>query len=272
MVYEFYLDIQIAEDFLMNLLLLSVTAKLLRRKAGKRRTVLAAMCGALLHTASLLAAWSWPGAFRLWLPAAAVIGALMLKTALNLPIRGERRGEWLGAFAAFYGAAFFMAGIMELLSRGARMGLLLFGTAAAAAYGVLQAGYSVYAKLRQVRGTVYEVKLSLGGSDYQLRGLLDTGNRLSDPIYHRPVHIMDMDVFGEPDEEKLSSMGFHLIPYHSIARQEGILWAVIGESMEIRTEQGNRTVEKPIIGLSRIPVSSRGDYQLILHEEGITGQ
>ena len=263
-VYEFYPDVQIAEDFLMNLLLLSVTARLLGNGAARRRMAAASFFGALAHTGLLLASWACPNLRTVWMPAAWAVSILMLKLAYGLPFLGAGARNWPKTLAAFYGSSFFLAGAMEFMSRGVRMGLVLFGTAGLASYGMLRAGAGIYRRLWRSRGQVYEVCLSLGGYSYNLRALLDTGNRLMDPFYHRPVHIVDREALPELDEGKLAGLGLHLIPYHSIGRREGLLPAVVGESLEIRTGEGSRTIVKPVVALSRIPVSGQAYYQMIL--------
>ena len=107
------------------------------------------------------------------------------------------------------------------------------------------------------------VELYLGSEKYQIKGMIDTGNGLRDPISGRPVNILDRQtarkLFGEEDLKDV-----RYIPYQSIGKKAGVLPAVQLERMCILKDT-ECWVDNPLIGISEEKVSAEGEYEMILN-------
>ena len=107
------------------------------------------------------------------------------------------------------------------------------------------------------------VELYLGSKKYQIKGMIDTGNGLRDPISGTPVSILDRHtarkLFGE---EHLKDVRY--IPYQSIGKKAGVLPAVQLERMCILKDT-ECWVEKPLIASSEETISKGGEYEMILN-------
>lgn len=116
----------------------------------------------------------------------------------------------------------------------------------------------------------YSVTLIWEGTEYHLRALLDTGNSLTEPISKKDVCIVGKEVFEqnmvkEGERNVFQPQKFRAIPYHSVGKENGILSGFEMDRLIIDTDERQITIEKPMIGISRISVGSPDSYQMILH-------
>ena len=96
-----------------------------------------------------------------------------------------------------------------------------------------------------------------------MKGLLDTGNGLREPISKKAVCIVGRDAF----QIKFLPEKFRAIPYHSVGKENGILYGYEMDCLLIDTDEKRVIVERPMIGLSEVPIGSPDTYQMILQPE-----
>lgn len=127
---------------------------------------------------------------------------------------------------------------------------------------------------------IYPVTLIDADMEIHMLALLDTGNGLIEPISRKPVCLVGKNVF----EENIAKEGgrkefqpekFRVIPYHSVGKANGILSGYEMDRLIIDTDERKVIIEKPMIGISQVPVSGKGFYQMILQpellREGVNG-
>ncbi len=56
------------------------------------------------------------------------------------------------------------------------------------------------------------------------------------------------------------------MPYQSVGTQNGVLPAVFLDRMEIEQEGGSYTVEKPLVAITKQPLSPSGEYQILIQK------
>lgn len=142
-------------------------------------------------------------------------------------------------------------------------------------------------KLRKLKcDEIVDVELYIIDLHIQLKGLIDNGNQLQDPLTKRPVMIIDMnelkdkfpselvyqaknpEVIGDPAfptgknwEDKLC-----IIPYRGIGQKNQFIIGIKPETVVITLETGERLdCQNVIVGLNFTNLSSDGDFQCILH-------
>lgn len=138
----------------------------------------------------------------------------------------------------------------------------------------------------------HDVELRYDNKSICLRGLIDTGNGLKDPISRKPVSVVCYEEAREIFPEFLNQFVenyyregevmmdldgmnpyhiFRWIPYHSIGMEKGILLGVVIPEMVIRPSTATMKEEtihkKVVIGLYQGNLSNRRDYQVILHKD-----
>lgn len=144
----------------------------------------------------------------------------------------------------------------------------------------------------EVRKIKYEeivhVDLFINENYLPIKGLIDSGNQLQDPITRKPVMIIDMsdlqdkfpknmvhlaknpEMIGDPNfpigkewEEKLS-----IIPYRGVGQVNQFIIGIKPDKVMVTDESGEKLdCSNAIVGLNFTNLSSEGDFQCILHPQ-----
>lgn len=119
---------------------------------------------------------------------------------------------------------------------------------------------------------LYKVTLVYSEKEYIMKALLDTGNSLVEPISRKAVSIIGRDFFEQVNKKEgmrkeFLPQRFRVIPYHSVGKENGILCGYEMDRLIIDTDERKVIIEKPMIGISDVPVGSRETYQMILQPE-----
>lgn len=117
--------------------------------------------------------------------------------------------------------------------------------------------------------TFCKVEFKIEGTNIVLNGLVDTGNLLMDPIFHKPVHILEESVISDREEIKdipLENLtGFHMIPYHTIGNH-GVLSVVEVEEFVIFIGERQIQLGRQLCGVTPRNLSGNHKYQLIVNK------
>lgn len=210
----------------------------------------------------------------------------------------------LKILTVFYLTAFTLSGAMNtiyyhtelghyfrLVLKGEKEGNITIGVLVGLAIGsYLVIRFSIYKiqKDREKKRTLYEVTLISQGVKTVIKGLLDTGNSLKEPISRKPVNIIELDtakeLFGEEfkavienfylsGELQLSAdTGKHLnkirmIPFQSVGESKGMLVAVQIDSLYIAREGDKIQVMTPYVAIYNKRLSINNQYKMLLHPE-----
>lgn len=129
------------------------------------------------------------------------------------------------------------------------------------------------------------VQISIDDCVIHSVGLIDSGNKLVDPITKVPVMILDMtkhgSLFPEPivrlakDISAFTNEGenhpwesrLRVIPYRSVGRDQHFLTAIKPDSVVITGETKKIVTKKVLVGLNFTPLSSEGKFTCIVHPE-----
>ncbi|QPA31969.1 sigma-E processing peptidase SpoIIGA [Thermaerobacillus caldiproteolyticus] len=132
--------------------------------------------------------------------------------------------------------------------------------------------------------SIVDVLLTFDGTHIPLKGLIDSGNQLYDPMTKTPVMIVEIDkvkaIFPERlltmmsarnfawlDDEHLGkwSCRLRLIPYRAVGKEQQFLVAVRPDRIMICYENEWIEVQKGLVGLNEASLSADGEYQCIVH-------
>lgn len=274
MTYNLYIDVVFFINFVMDYLLLCILRIILKEKTTWLRMAAGSGAGALW--ACIVTVWPvLPRALE-GLVTYTVISILMIK--LSFQIKGVR--EVIKAVLGLYLSAVTLGGgiyalyqhtragyYVEQLIRGGGMdsapaAILLL--CAAGVYTGLNGIWLVISEVRQRQSHIYSVTLSYQGRTETVSALLDTGNHLYEPVTHKPVHIVTAEVL-EGLCEQVTAIIY--IPYHAIGTEEGILPGVFLDSMMVGQGEKKITITKPLVAISKQPLSPSGEYQMLLNED-----
>lgn len=258
--YEIYVDRLFFLHFVMNFLLLYVTAVLSGRRMGAKRLLAAAAGGSAFFAAVMLLPLG--GSVTAWLlkaglQAAGTFGMLGIAFGMHSRENFIRTAFLYIAAACVLGGAL---GAIRGMRRGRSMGNILIPAAIAAA----AAGWLVRKEQQRRENPVWKVWLQEGEKRVAVTALMDSGNSLYDPLSGKPVCIADQKVLEELGLLQ-SPEKFRLIPYHSIGKRHGLLQAAAVSKMYLQKEGQERKAEQVLIAASGQPLSSKGRYQMLLH-------
>ena len=119
------------------------------------------------------------------------------------------------------------------------------------------------------RVAVYEksqcqVEVTLDNVTFRVKGYIDTGNILMDPILKKPVSVIEADSI--PLNIQLGvNVKLHLIPYNSLGCESGLLEVITAENMCIYQDKKIIQVPKALLGISKHKLSSDGEFNMLVN-------
>lgn len=262
-----YLDVVFLQNFFVDTLLLAMTGKIMKLRCKTLRIGMGGAAGAVWTCAVLAVPAGMPVKFLL---TCGPVSFLMVFLAFG----ARRPGELLREAGGLYVTAVLMAGGLELLreflSRLRLDGKLrLYGKgcalflAAAAVFFFVCFLWETVGEARRERKCLAEVSIFFQGNEVRLKAFLDTGNRLFDPVFHRPVNVVWAGALNGLFDR---AEGVTFIPYRSVGREGGLLPAVKAERISIELDGEKRELKNPLLAVSKTPLSSDGTYGMLLHE------
>lgn len=262
MYYEFYIDQFFAEHLLTGYLLLSGTARLLGRHISWKRLAAGSLINAALVTALLLAGVPF------WYFCGMLLSGALVFDRRGGPEQACGRDRLKGlprslAMLLFVTCCFggVMEAALELWRLPAAVGAVLASVALTWAAGWQRHGEQA------IRKTVMS-ELWWSEKSVCLTAIIDTGNRLKEPLTGQPVSIVDAQAVQELLGENWESRrGFYLVPYHSLGTEKSWMRAVTADRLCVKLPDGTVQTERPVIALYEGSVAAAGAYRMILHPE-----
>lgn len=253
MYYEIYIDIFFLENMLMDYALLLLTGQALRWKISPRKILFGSFTGAI--GACGLLTLSGMRLIITILFGYMILSVLMIK--IGFTVRSRR--DLCRGVLCLYGITFLAGGIFQTLFSRITLPVVFVGMLSILALTALMKGYQ---SMKYKAQSLYSVTLSFQKKSKTVQGLKDTGNQLREPVFGRPVSVVDLQAVKELLDRDTK---LFYIPYHSVGKAQGILPGLTLDSMSIRRESQIQRIEHPVIAISREPVSSKGEYQILLN-------
>lgn len=276
-----YIDVLFLLNLVVDYLLLMASARIAGEQIVRGRIALAALTGAIYAAAIFLPGFGW---------LSRPLCKLCLAVLMVLIAFGSSR-RLLRLLFVFAAASSALGGVVLALQLVGTGGLTLEN-------GVLYTGFDLRILLVTVilcyvaLNLIFERAALHGGARRDLNRagvvfegrtvfftvLIDTGNTLRDPIYNRPVMVVEARVLKDllPAEvdpadpvvsmERIHKLGIHsrfrLLPYKAVGVAHGILLAFQSDKVAI----GKKEYKGLLVALSPTPVSDGGGYQALIGE------
>lgn len=256
--------IYIDSIFLMNLILdmnlLMLTVKTLKKTATFLRVFAAGLIGSTGYCLSLCL----PGGFYLTKAACIIVPSIFLMVKTGCKTRGIRELFYATGYLYTYafllgGATLFLTSRIPLLK--ARRESVLLVTLIGSFVCFLCVRF-ISIRKKQAENHFCTVRLGADG-EICVCGLLDTGNGLTEPISGKPVAILESEIWKQMEQEKRPEK-MRVIPFHSIGKENGILEGYEVDKIEIEYNADKRELNKVMIAVFQGKLSSKGEYQMIL--------
>ncbi|MDI4646550.1 sigma-E processing peptidase SpoIIGA [Cohnella hashimotonis] len=148
---------------------------------------------------------------------------------------------------------------------------------------------------KRLEALVVDVTIRIGEREWSCRGLVDTGNRLYDPLTRIPVMILEASLWrddlpigwadrlksesadrliGELEEAEGGLSAFRdryrLVPYRAAGGSSKLMLAVKPDSVSIKDPAGKEAAcvhRRVLVGLDGGSLSSEGAYRAIIHSD-----
>jgi stage II sporulation protein GA (sporulation sigma-E factor processing peptidase) len=264
---KIYLDIFFLVNVEVDLLVLLLEHIFRRRKIRWKRLFVSALAGGLLSTIILVSGvhrhvWIFLPLYLLG--SGSIVRLAFGKTTLR---------AWVINLFVFYLTAFLLSGLlMQFQSMFNTQGSMVFLLAVLlAAVGAACRTVPLLRREQERAAQLLEICLCYQEKKISGQGLLDTGNRLTEPFSQKPVAVGNRKWL-----EKLMSGEKPLmryIPFRTVGKSNGMIAVFCADYIEVRTEKNQwiRT-EKPWIAVSDNEISGEGEFDLILPPEMLKKQ
>jgi len=277
-VYRVYIDEVFAVNMAMDLIVLTVVNRVLCYRAKTAKLVRGAALGAVWACVTAV----FPGMPFICRAAGTylAVGALMAVCAFGI----RRIREVFRAVAGIYLASVILGGVMMVFAEQMGPGGVLEGAARILneerilgrpvgtwCFLVLGGAAFSFGAARWIRGladsfhrkkALCRVTLRQGDKTLTTAGLIDTGNRLREPVSGRPVHVAWRGVM---EELCPKVKGITYVPYRSVGG-EGLLAAVTLDEIKVEQEGTCYTLIKPLVAVAKQPLSPAGEYEVLIQD------
>lgn len=190
--------------------------------------------------------------------------------------------ELIKGFFALYAAAFMLGGVMHVLYYYTYAGYIIRQVIVrdrelmvflGVSFGFLLLLYRQLVRIKVYSDKLCRVCCVLTGRKIYIKGFVDTGNVLQDPLFHRPVCIAQKDSFLEVLHEinDCTKVKYHVIPFRSLGCDSGMLEVITADTMYICYGKKEIQVEDALIGLTAQTLSSDGEYEFLVNAQLLKG-
>lgn len=259
MTHVLYIDVLFLINFVMDCLVLNTLRIIMKGKTTWLKIGAAGAAGALWACAA--AVWNFLPVFVEILLTWLAVSSLMIKIAF--PVYSMQ--ELIKYLAGLYLAAVSLAGLAYAFYQHTHFWIFYTACAYLFSLGL----WHIFLEVRQRIRHLYPVTLSYRGQTRTFQALIDTGNHLYEPVSRRPVHILDYQACAGFCEQVT---GVVCIPFQSVGGQ-GMMPGIYLDSMVVEKNGTYTTINKPLVAISRQPLSPGGEYQMLLNEiEAVQGE
>lgn len=300
---KIYLDVIWALNLLFDTFLLFLTAVILKRQVKLLRLVLGGFIGSLLIIMSVTPlhhAAGHPG------------GKLTFSIFMVLAVFGYKRfGLFVKALMTFYVTTFLLGGTLtgvhyflqfdlNLATNVAIADIKGFGDPISWLFVLLGFPLAWHFSRRTIEqfemtkiqyDSLADVEVRFMGMTFSLKGLIDSGNQLYDPISRMPVMIVsiakmlekmpgeiiriaenpDCVLSGGGDFSNELESRMRIIPCKVVGQEHQLIIAFNPESIRIVSNNGVFLAEKGLVSFTTQELSSDGSFECIIHPKMMSG-
>lgn len=280
--YVVYLDVFYIINFIMDLLLIYLTGKVLKINLNRIRLIISASAGAL-YAVIIVILKPLQNHF-LFLTLMNILAALLM---IWIAFAYQGFITYFKRTITLLVITFLMSGIMNYIYYSTNLGVYIRTIVVGSTNQGLQlrkfifATVSAYILLNVIKRFLFSLKkdhiycdvhLSYAGKEIQAKALIDTGNDLKEPISGSDVQIAEYKVLKPLLEgDELAKEKLCVIPYHSIGKNEGILYGIRMDNLRIINEKQEKTISKPIVAIYKGTLSQNNKYSIILNKNILEG-
>ena len=256
-----YIDSIFLINFVMDLYLLTLTAKTLKKSATFLRLLSASAIGAIGYCLVIV---------FLQIPyiGKIIFGMLPITVAmLKISCRINNIKELVYGAGYLFTYSFLLGGFMIFL----KSRFAFWAEHENSVWLILLSGYIGFRlcmfginKIKnKAQNHFCTVRLKGDEETITVYGLIDTGNGLTEPISNKPVAILEEEIWNKMQWAKREDK-YKVIPFHSIGKEHGILEGYEIESLQIEYEEEVKEHNHVLVAVYKGKLSVKGEYRMIL--------
>ncbi|SNS24336.1 stage II sporulation protein GA (sporulation sigma-E factor processing peptidase) [Anaerovirgula multivorans] len=291
-----YAEYVFLENFIMNFIILSLTAKFGKHPTKKTKLLIASSISALY-------------AFIIFFPSLHFLFSIIMKIACSMiiivlaftPYKFKDFFRLLGVFylitLVFGGAGFaifYFSSFNGIISNGifyiSNISIKNIFIACGVGYILINFCWGYFQKQFSREKIIMKIKIEIDGITTEVRGIVDTGNSLVDPISHYPVIIVEYDAIapllpsevqrvfncsGKPNFTQMALVlngsnwitRFRMIPYNALGTENGMLLGFKPDQVYIQKETDVKNIKEIIVAIYDRKLSKAGEYRALLHPD-----
>lgn len=277
--YELYVDVLFAVNMLMSFFALITVKNILKCPATHIRIFVLSALSSILTVIIIVLPINY-----IWIKYILVhifLNSFLVRSGLLL----KRKKEFLKGYIYLYTITFLFGGLVQFLSNLIGLSTLSILTAGFAAFLFSKAAMYIYSAYIKFEEKLCDVCLKLNSKVVNIKGLIDTGNSLCEPISRQPVCVLSfstMEKFLSREEIKILDdflnfrtvqdnakseilKDIRYVPFNSVGKTNGLMPVIKADIIQISVGEETKEIMSPIIGISEGNFSSHEDYQIIIN-------
>lgn len=256
-----YIDSIFLINFVMDLFLLTLTVKTLKKTATLTRILMGSLIGAMGYCLVLV------------LPQISyivkVVFGMIPITVLMLKVGCNVKGVWQICYGMGYlfTYSFLLGGFILFL----RNKVFFFKEKELSIWLILSIGYigfriciwGIRSYKKTAQSLFCEIEIAGDEEPITVLGLVDTGNGLKDPVSGKEAAVLEEEVWKKMTWAKREEK-YKVIPFHSIGTKHGILEGYEVNRIVVKTRSETRELREVPVAVYKGKLSVKGEYRMIL--------
>ena len=286
-----YIDIIIVENLIMNYIILYATGLISKSKKSYLRMFLASLIGAIYATLEYV--------LKVNIYSNIILKTILSIIIVHVAFYPQNAKKMCKQIVLFYVTTFTFGGIATyliyvlkpqniIIKNGMYVGkyvLKVIFIGAIVGTIILAIAFKMTKNKLTKKDLICKVKIKLNGKEETVEAMVDTGNMLKEPITGTPVVVVERTSLYEllpkeilnntesilggdfekiPEEIKNEYVPkLKLIPFASLGKQNGMLFGIKPEKIEVINEQTEEE-KNAIIGIYNKSLTKRGEYKALI--------
>lgn len=275
-----YIDIIFFENILMNYIILYATGFLQKRKMTNLRLIISSTAGAIY-------------AIIAYMNIIPIYSTLFMKILLSIimiyiAFKPQQLKTMFKELILFYFTSFVIGGCAFALlymispqsiqfSNGVLVGtypMKITIIAGIIGFIIIQYSFSINKRYMKIKDLLCDIEVIIKGKSVKIKGYIDSGNTLKDPLTNKPVIIVEQNKLEEiigKDFFKGGDENFKIrfIPFKSIGKQNGMLTGIQPDLIYINHNEDIIKTKNVIIGIYDKKISK--NYSALIGLELLEG-
>lgn len=291
-----YAEYVFLENFIMNYIILSLTGRFAKYSTKRTKLFFASSLGALY-------------AFIIFFPYLHFLFSMLMKLACSMLIiivafTPHRFKDFFRLISIFYlitlifggagFALFYFTSFNGIVSNGifymTNISIKNIFVSCGVGYILIQFSWGYIQKQLTKEKILRDITIEINGQKVDIKGMVDTGNSLIDPISKYPVIIVEYSAIQNifPNEikdfflnnkifnfdqviDELSGSTwitrFRIIPFQALGTENGMLVGFKPDNVLIHNDKYDKDIKEIIVAIYHKKLSKSGDYMALLHPD-----